>query len=114
VSPPVSPSPSPSGSKGCTASYRIVNEWNGGFQGEVTVTAGDSAISGWTVSWTFPDGQAVTQAWNATITSNGPSVTAKNMSYNGDLGPGAGTTFGFLGSWQGQNRVPPEVICTAS
>jgi mannan endo-1,4-beta-mannosidase len=77
------------------------------------VTAGDSAISGWTVNWTFADGQTVTQPWSATVTSSGSDVTARNLSYNGSLGAGVSTTFGFLGSWNGANRVP-TVSCTAS
>jgi mannan endo-1,4-beta-mannosidase len=77
------------------------------------VTAGSAAISGWTVTWTFANGQTVTQAWNATVTSSGSTVTARNVSYNGTLAAGATTTFGFLGSWTGTNSVP-AVSCTAS
>ena len=115
-SPSLSPSPSPSpsgGPGGCTATYTLVNQWPGGFQGEVRVTAGSSPINGWTVRWTFPDGQTITSAWNAQI-SGGGSVTATNMSYNGRLGPGQSTTFGFLGSWSGTNNAPATVTCTAS
>ena len=53
------------------------------------VTAGSAAINGWTVTWTFANGQTVTQAWNATVTSSGSAVTARNVSYNGNLGAGA-------------------------
>jgi mannan endo-1,4-beta-mannosidase len=35
------------------------------------------------------------------------------VSYNGGLGAGASTTFGFLGSWNGTNNVP-ALSCTAS
>jgi mannan endo-1,4-beta-mannosidase len=113
-SPSSSPSTSPSGgARGCTAAYSIIGEWPGGFQGEVRVTAGSAAITGWTVTWTFANGQTVNQAWNATITSSGSNVTARNVSYNGNLGAGASTTFGFIGSWNGANTVP-TLSCTAS
>ncbi|MFI9571723.1 cellulase family glycosylhydrolase [Microbispora rosea] len=108
-----SPSPSPGGAKGCAATYTVTNQWGGGFQGEVTVKAGSSAVSGWTVTWTYANGQAITQVWNATVTSNGSSITARNVSYNGGLGAGASTSFGFLGSWNGANGVP-AVSCAAS
>jgi mannan endo-1,4-beta-mannosidase len=113
--PPSSPPPSspPGGARTCTATYSIVGQWQGGFQGEVRVTAGGSAISGWTVAWTFANGQTVSQAWNATVTSSGSSVTSRSVSYNGSLAAGAGTTFGFLGSWNGTNSAP-AVSCTAS
>ena len=78
------------------------------------MTAGSTAITGWTVTWTFADGQSLTQAWNATATSTGATVTARNAGYNGSLGAGAGTTFGFLGKWTGTNSVPASVTCTAS
>ncbi|WDZ83612.1 cellulase family glycosylhydrolase [Micromonospora cathayae] len=114
TSPPVGPTPTPTGGPGaCTATYHVIGQWPGGFQGEVRITAGGAAIRGWTVTWTFANGQAVTNAWNATVSSSGAAVTARNVSYNGNLGAGAGTTFGFLGSGQGGNAAP-SLTCTAS
>jgi mannan endo-1,4-beta-mannosidase len=114
ATPSATPStPPPGGTRGCSATYAVVGQWQGGFQGEVRVTAGTSAISGWTVTWTYANGQTVSQAWNATLTSSGASVTSRGMSYNSSLAAGAGTTFGFLGSWNGTNSAP-AVTCTAS
>ncbi|MFI7024038.1 CotH kinase family protein [Micromonospora sp. NPDC049900] len=113
--PPTTPPPTtppPSGG-GCTATYTVTSQWTGGFQGEVRVTAGNRAISGWTVTWTFAGGQTVSQAWNATVTSQGAAVTARNVSYNGTLAAGASTTFGFLGSTTGTPSAPTPT-CTAS
>jgi endo-1,4-beta-xylanase len=98
--------------RGCTATYKIVSQWQGGFQADVTVTAGSSAIGGWTVSWTFANGQTVTQAWSAVVTSNGPAVTAKNVGYNGTVNAGASVWFGFIGTWNGTNSAPIPT-CTA-
>ena len=112
ATPPPTTTPPPSG-RTCTAAYSITGQWQGGFQSEVRVTAGASAISGWTVTWTFASGQAVSQAWNATVTASGSSVTARNVSYNGSLAAGAATTFGFLGSWNGTNSVP-ALSCAAT
>ena len=92
---PTDPPVEPTGD--CTAAYTTIGSWGGGFQGEITVTAGDSAISNWTVSWTFPGGQTVSQGWNASF-SGSSSVTAGNVSYNGQLGAGQSTAFGFIGS----------------
>ena len=91
----------------------MTNQWTGGFQGEVRVTAGTRAISNWAVTWTLPSGQAITQAWNATVTTQGSTVTARNVSYNGSLAPGTSTTFGFLGSSSGAPGTPTPT-CTAS
>ena len=101
-------------SGGCTATYTIVNEWPGGFQGEIRVTAGSSPISGWQVTWTFNEGQRIDNVWNATVVnSSGSMVTATNVAHNGSLPAGGSTTFGFLGTWNGSNNVP-NVTCTAS
>uniref|UniRef100_UPI0020104B72 cellulose binding domain-containing protein n=1 Tax=Sphaerisporangium perillae TaxID=2935860 RepID=UPI0020104B72 len=110
--PPTTPSPPPSG--GCSATYKITNLWQGGFGAEVAVkNNGTSAISGWTVKWTFANGQTITQLWNGSVTQSGSAVTVKNASYNGNLGAGASTTFGFNGSWNGTNAVPSTVTCTS-
>ncbi|MEV4390293.1 cellulase family glycosylhydrolase [Micromonospora sp. NPDC049580] len=112
--PPTTPPPTtPPPVGGCTATYTVLNQWQGGFQGEVRVTAGTSAITGWTARWTLASGQSVTQAWNATVTSSGSTVTARNVDYNGRLAAGASASFGFIGSWTGTNPKP-EVSCTAS
>ncbi len=88
-----------------------MGQWQGGFQGDVRVTAGRAAIRGWTVNWTFANGQRVSQAWSATVTSNGAAASARNMDYNGNLAAGASTVFGFLASWSGTNSVP-ALTCT--
>ena len=114
---PSSPSASPSNpvpaGKACTATYAVTGQWGGGFQGAVTVKAGTSAISSWTVTWTWPSGQRFTNTWNATVSGTGDAVTARNASYNGALPAGGSTTWGFTGSWNGTNAVP-VATCTAA
>ncbi|MFK3980719.1 cellulase family glycosylhydrolase [Micromonospora sp. NPDC050397] len=104
--PTTPPSTPPPGTRTCTATYAVTGQWQGGFQGDVRVTAGATPISGWTVTWTFGNGQTVSQSWSATITSSGANITARNVAYNGGLGAGAGTSFGFIGTWNGGNGVP--------
>ncbi|RLQ04178.1 cellulose-binding protein [Micromonospora sp. BL1] len=103
--------PPPAGNGACTATFRKTNEWSGGFGAEVTVRAGNAAISGWTVAWTWPNGQSITNSWNATVTSSGSSVTASNVAYNGSLSANATTSFGFNASWNGTNSTP-TLTCT--
>jgi lysophospholipase L1-like esterase len=117
VSPTVSPSPSPSpsqpsGQAGCTAAYAVTGQWQGGFQAEITVTAGSRSISGWTVTWQYAGGQSVTQSWNATLTSSGGAVTASNADYNGAIPAGGSVRFGLLGSTSGTPSAP-TALCTA-
>jgi lysophospholipase L1-like esterase len=109
--PTMSPSPPPAGGASCGAAYTITSQWQGGFQAQVTVTTA-AAITGWTVNLTFANGQMITQSWSGALTQTGASVTVSNLSYNGALGAGASTAFGFLASWSGTNAAP-AVTCTA-
>ncbi|MET7423539.1 cellulose binding domain-containing protein [Dactylosporangium sp. NPDC005555] len=98
--------PPASAATGCRVAYSVANQWPGGFGANVTVTNLGDPVTSWTVVWSFASGQSVTQAWNATVTQAGSQVTARNAGYNGSLGTGASTSFGFNGSWTGSNPVP--------
>jgi lysophospholipase L1-like esterase len=113
--PRATPSPSappPTGGAGCAATYRVTSQWPGGFQGEVSVRNGTSApTSAWTATFSFGNGQQISQAWNAVVGQSGAAVTAGNLSWNGSLAVGASAGFGFLASWNGSNATP-TVTCT--
>ncbi|MFG1757941.1 cellulose binding domain-containing protein [Micromonospora echinofusca] len=113
--PPSTPPPTtPPPTSGCTATYRVTGSWQGGFQGELVVrNAGSTAIAGWTVGWTFPDGQKITQIWGGTHTQTGATVSVRDAGWNGALGAGATATAGFLASTTGANTAPSTVTCTA-
>jgi mannan endo-1,4-beta-mannosidase len=97
---------------GCSATYTNINQWPGGFQGEVRVTnTGTSATTSWTVTMTFANGQQLTQIWGGRTTLGSNPYTVINETWNGSLGAGAFTTFGFLGSWNGTNSAP-ALSCT--
>ena len=72
--------------------------------------AGASAINVWTVTWTLASGQTISQVWNGTLTTSGSTATVKNVSYNGALGAGASTTFGFLANGSAST---PTLACTS-
>lgn len=105
--------PSSPPARACTATYAITGQWTGGFQGAVTVKAGTAAIRSWTVTWTWPDGQRFTNAWNAAVTTSGDAVTARSLSYNGSLPAGGSTSWGFTAAWTGTNTTP-AATCTAA
>jgi lysophospholipase L1-like esterase len=118
ASPSRSASASASASSGggrCTATYKIVSQWGGNFQGEVAITnTSATASSAWTTTFTFANGQQLSQAWNATPTQSGATVTARNVTYNGTLAPGGTTSFGFLASWNNTTNAVPAVTCSLS
>ncbi|WP_232377001.1 cellulase family glycosylhydrolase [Micromonospora humida] len=102
---------------GCRVAYTVPAQWQGGFTADVQVTNLGDPVNGWSLAWTFPAGQRVTQAWNATTTAAGDQVTAKNLSYNAAIATNGTVSFGFNGSWTGSNPVPTSftlngVACT--
>jgi endoglucanase len=106
---PTTPSPSPttpSPVAGCRVTYGV-NDWGGGFTGNVTVAnTGTTAWTAWTLGFTFPGNQKVSQGWSATWAQTGAQVTAASLSYNGAVPAGGSTSAGFNGTYTGSNTAP--------
>ncbi|MDG6103906.1 PHB depolymerase family esterase [Dactylosporangium aurantiacum] len=101
--PPVS-SPPPGGACRVTD---VVNPWNTGLTESITITnTATTTVNGWALAFTLPAGQTVTSAWNATISPSSGQVTARNVSYNAVLAPGASTTIGFQANHTGNTARP--------
>lgn len=97
----------------CNATYSITNSWPGGFQGQITVTnPTKSTINSWTTSWTTPDGETISSAWNGTLSTAGSLATVKSASWNGQLAPNASTTLGFTANYTSTPTVP-TVSCSS-
>ncbi|MFE4580706.1 cellulase family glycosylhydrolase [Streptomyces chartreusis] len=90
----------------CTVEYSVTGQWDGGFQGAVTVTNNVAPVSSWSLGFDFAGGQKVTQGWNAKWSQSGTTVTATNESWNGSLATGASVSAGFIASWSGSNAAP--------
>lgn len=55
-----------------SAHYIIANQWPGGFGASLTITnTGTTSINGWSLQFSFPNGQTVTQLWNGSYTQSG-------------------------------------------
>ena len=67
---------------------------------------GSSAISPWTMTWTFPGDQKISSMWTATYTQSGENVTAANEPYNATIAPGGSVTIGFTGSYTSSDAAP--------
>jgi len=96
----------------CTVDYAITSQWPGGFGGALTiVNNGLTALTSWTLTWSFANGQTVTELWNGAETQSGANVTVTNLSYNGSI-PAGGTLsgVGFNGSWNSVTNAIPTAI----
>jgi len=122
-SPTPSPTPTstPISGAGCKIGYTITNQWSGGFGANLSITnTGTTAVNGWSLQFTFANGQKITQLWNGNYTQNGGTVIITNLSYNSSIAPGASLSSepGFNGSWSGTNAAPTTftlngVACTS-
>ncbi|MFE5752547.1 cellulose binding domain-containing protein [Streptomyces massasporeus] len=104
---PTDPGPDPTPTGACKVTYKITSQWSGGFQADVQLTnTGTTTWNGWSLAWTFPDGQRLTQAWNTEATQSGTTVTARNVSWNANVAGGSSVGFGFTGSRSESNGRP--------
>lgn len=92
---------------GCSVGYRVVGQWPGGFQGEITIrNTGTAAIDGWTLGFAFANGQTVTNMWGGTPKQTGGSVSVAPASYTSTIAANGSVTVGFTGSQSGTNAAP--------
>ena len=98
------------GGGSCQVVYTTTDQWTGGFTASVAITNTDSsAISSWTLKFTFPGNQAITNAWNGVENQSGENVTISNESYNGAIAAGGSTSLGFQGTWSTSDAAPTGV-----
>ena len=118
--------PPPTG--GNSLGYAIASNWGAGFTATMTVGAGSAGLHGWTVE--FNSTATITSIWSAEIVSHvGDHYVVRNAAWNGDLGGGKSTSFGFQatpgstgtaasgftinGTAVGQDPVPPPGLSVA-
>ncbi len=107
-SPPVTFTVPPPSNSSCAVHYAVTSSWPGGFGGSITLTnKGTSAISPWTLTFTFPAGEAVQSGWNGTWSQSGQAVTVAAASWNSTIAANGGTaSVGFNGTDTGQSTAP--------
>ncbi|CAL9342178.1 hypothetical protein SUDANB178_00289 [Streptomyces sp. enrichment culture] len=84
-----------------------VNAWNTGLTANLTLTnTGTTAIDGWSLAFTLPEGQTITSGWNADYSPASGRVTARNVSHNATLAPAASVGIGFQATHAGNAAAP--------
>ncbi|BCY07749.1 cellulose binding domain-containing protein [Actinoplanes sp. L3-i22] len=104
---------------GCSVKYTVASQWPGGFGATVDVTNLGDPVTSWSLVFTFPAGQTITQLWNGSVTQSGSTVTVRNAAWNGSVATGGTASVGFNGSWTGSNPAPTSfalngVTCNGS
>ena len=107
--------PAAAATTGCTVAYQNLSAWessptSGGFNATLAITNLGDPISHWTVTFTPPAGQAVSNGWNATFTI-GSTVSATDIGWNGAIATGAtNASAGLQGTWSRSSpgSAPPS------
>jgi mannan endo-1,4-beta-mannosidase len=104
------------GTGACTATPTVQSQWATGYvvQPYTVTNTGTSTINGWTVTISLPAGHTMTGSWNAAVTASGQTITARSLSWNATLAPGASTGFGMQASRpSGNTELPSTLTCTS-
>ncbi|MET8251616.1 cellulose binding domain-containing protein [Micromonospora sp. NPDC005197] len=93
---PTTPAPTaPAGA--CAVTYRKTGDWGTGAQFDVTLgNTSTVPVNGWTLTWSLPGSQRITQSWNSTVTQSGAAATAVNASWNAVIPAAGSVSFGFV------------------
>ena len=87
----------PAFAAGARADYVEIASWDTGYQAQYTVANdGPGTISKWTVSFDLPTSNTISSSWDSVLTRSGQHLVFNNAAWNGDLPPGASTSFGFV------------------
>jgi Cellulose binding domain len=108
-SPPVTFTVPPPSNSSCAVHYAVSSSWPGGFGAAITITnKGSTAISPWTLTFTFPAaGETVQGGWNGTWSQSGQDVTVTAASWDSSIAANGGTvSIGFNGTDTGQDPAP--------
>ena len=89
----------------CQVAYSA-SSWSTGFTASVTITNEGSALTSWTLAYTYSGNQQLTQGWSGNWSQSGETVTVTNASWNGSLATGASTQIGANFSYSGTNTAP--------
>ncbi|MGH3067342.1 MAG: glycoside hydrolase family 6 protein [Streptosporangiaceae bacterium] len=89
----------------CQVAYSA-NSWSTGFTASITLTNEGSALTSWTLAYTYSGNQQLTQGWSGNWSQSGETVTVTNASWNGALATGASTQIGANFSYSGTNAAP--------
>ncbi|GAA3866391.1 cellulase family glycosylhydrolase [Streptomyces lacrimifluminis] len=92
---------------GCSVAYRVVGDWQGGFQGDITLrNTGTTALTNWTLGFAFANGQTISNMWGGTPTQSGANVSVTPAAYTATIPAAGSVSVGFIGTKGATNAVP--------
>jgi glucuronoarabinoxylan endo-1,4-beta-xylanase len=99
------------GGSACEVDYTISPQNSSQFGAAITIkNGGNTTLSGWSLTWTFANGQTIASSWNGTVSQSGANVTVSEQSgqsWENIPAGGSYSGFGFNGTWNGiTNAIP--------
>src|ERR1035437_5816866 len=103
--------PAAHASTGCNVVYTISPQNSSAFGATITIkNTGTTALSGWSLAWSFTNGQTIAGSWNGAVSQSGANVPVTEQagqSWQNIPAGGSYAGFGFNGTWNGAtNSVP--------
>jgi chitinase len=92
---------------GPTATFTKTSDWGTGWEGGYRIAnPGPGSLTSWTVEFDLPTGHRISTLWDGTWSQSGAHVTVRNASWNGTVGAGGSTSFGFGVVYSGAYGAP--------
>ncbi|MER7787127.1 cellulase family glycosylhydrolase [Streptomyces sp. NPDC097640] len=99
----------------CSVGYRVVGDWGSGFQGEISIrNTGSAAINGWTLGFSFANGQTISNMWGGTPQQSGAAVTVTPADYTATIPAAGSVTVGFTANRGSTNSAPAAFTLSGS
>jgi len=74
------------------------------------LNGGSTALNGWSLTWSFANGQTIASSWDGTVSQSGANVTVSEQpgqTWQNIPAGGSYDGFGFNGTWNGTaNAIP--------
>ena len=104
---------------GCSVAYTVPSQWNTGFTANIVITNLGSALTSWSLGYSYGGNQTLQSGWNGTWTQSGANVTVANASWNGSVATNGTVTIGANFNYSGTNTSPTTftlngATCTGS
>lgn len=91
----------------CSLLFNATSDWGFGQVLQMRLTnTGSQPITNWRITWTASADMSVTNSWNATIASNGRSLTATPAAWNVSIPPGGSIEPGMQIAYGGARPLP--------
>jgi cellulase/cellobiase CelA1 len=95
----------------CTVDYTISPQNTSQFGATITiVNGGSTAVSNWVLTWSFANGQTISNSWNGAVSQSGANVTVSEQAgqtWQNIPANGSYSGFGFNGTWNGTTNAIP-------